>query len=113
MVDLQPYDGDPVGGSKLSWLGSREGVATARTGTLTGFTGTVKSGTPVSESDGKYVAYTAGGGLAGFVLHDTPIRDGQDSAVAILDRGRVRTDRLPVEFEAPADSGRFAFVSDS
>lgn len=113
MVDLQPYSGDPVAGSKLSWLGSREGVATARTGTLAGFTDTVKSGTPVSEDDGKYVAYDSESGLAGFVVYDTSISDGRDATVAILDRGRIRIDRLPVDFEAPADTGRFTFVSDS
>lgn len=118
MIDLQPYDGPSFGGGKMSWLGSREGVATARTGTLTGFTGDVKAGTPVSEVGGFYVAYDPedeGGAdaLVGFVLSDTSVRDGRDTVVAILDRGRIRTDRLPVEFTAPAESGRFTFVSDS
>ena len=120
MIDLQPYDGPSHGAGKLSWLGSREGVATARTGTLSGFTGEVKAGTPVSEGDGVYVAYDAGDGdenagnaLTGFVLSDVTVRSGRDAVVAILDRGRIRTDRLPVEFTAPAESGRFTFVSDS
>ncbi|RBP66431.1 hypothetical protein DFO66_103381 [Brevibacterium sanguinis] len=114
MVDLQPYDGTPVTGSKLSWLGSREGVATARTGTLAGFTGVVRSGTPVAEVAGEYVAYdSATNTLAGFVLHDTAIREGRDTPTAILDRGRIRVDRLPVAFTPPTDKGRFAFVSDS
>lgn len=118
MTDLQPHDGPSYGGSKLSWLGSREGVATARTGTLTGFTGTVVSGTPVAEVGGFYVAYDAAGddgteALAGFILSDVTVRDGRDTVVAILDRGRIRADRLPVEFTAPAESGRFTFVSDS
>lgn len=118
MIDMQPYDGTAVGGSKLSWLGSREGVSTARTGTLTGFTGVVKAGTPVARVDGSYVAYDPDGvdgseSLAGFVLSDAVIRDGRDVVVAILDRGRIRTDRLPVAFTPPAESGRFTFVSDS
>lgn len=118
MINLQPYDGPSHGAGKLSWLGSREGVATARTGTLTGFTGVVKAGTPVASVGGFYVAYDAAGedgseALAGFVLSDASVRDGEDTVVAVLDRGRIRTDRLPVEFTAPAESGRFTFVSDS
>ena len=113
MVDLQPVDGASIPGSKLSWLGSREGVSTAQTGTLTGFSGVVKSGTPVSADGGKYVAYDAESGLAGFVLSDVAVTAGRDNVVAILDRGRIRVDRLPVAFTAPAESGRFVFVSDS
>lgn len=109
MIDLQPYDGPSFSGGKMAWLGSREGVATARTGTLTGFSGVVVAGTPVTEEGGKYVAYD-GTDLAGFVLSDAPVRDGRDAVVAILDRGRIRVDRLPEAFTPPANSGRFTFV---
>lgn len=110
MVSLKPENGTPISGSKLSWLGSREGVATARTGTLSGLTGEVKSGTPVTETgDGMYGAYD-GSKLSGFVLHPVNVVAGAAESVAIIDRGRVRVDRLPAAFTPPANSGRFTFV---
>lgn len=109
-MNLTPIDGGSIDVDDLTWLGSREGVATARTGTLTGFTGDVLSGTPVTEdADGFYVAYD-GTNLAGFVIHGVTVAAGTVATVAILDRGRINTENLPVDFTPPADHGRFAFV---
>lgn len=103
-------------GGDLSWLGSRHGVATARTGTLkaSAFTDEiVRSGTPVTQGeDGLYVPYAGGPEVAptGFVINDV-IVDGADEPVAILDHGRIVVDKLPVEgFTLPTAPGAFTYL---
>lgn len=103
-------------GGDLSWLGSRHGVANARTVTLkaSAFTdGIVPSGTAVAEdTDGFCVPYTGAEGqdLVGFILNHTNIGDG-DEPVAVLDHGRVIVANLPdQDFEVPANTGSFVFV---
>ncbi|WP_054953085.1 hypothetical protein [Flaviflexus massiliensis] len=106
---------ETVAGGNLSWLGSRHGVANARTGTLktSAFTDKhVPSGTPVSvDTDGLYVPYTDGA-LTGFVINDSNV-EGGDEPVAILDHGRIRVANLPVEFTVPANAGAFIFVEEA
>lgn len=100
------------GGGDNSWLGSRRGVATARTVTLdaSAFTGpVVKSGTPVAITDGLAVPFTTGGTLAGFIVGDQSVAGG-DSTAPLLDHGRVIVAKLPVAFTAPATAGQFVFV---
>lgn len=110
---------ETVAGGNLSWLGSRHGVANARTGTLkaSAFTDKfVPSGTPVGlDTDGFYIPYTAAEGqvLTGFVINDANVADG-DEPVAILDHGRILVDNLPVEdFTVPANTGAFIFVKEA
>lgn len=104
------------GGGDHSWLGSRHGVETAQTITLEAdaFTvddGIVKSGTPIvrAAEGGMAGPYAGTGTLLGFVLEDTDISGG-DTPAAYLWHGRVKVDRLPVDFTPPADAGLFAFV---
>ena len=103
---------ETVAGGNLSWLGSRHGVATARTGTLkaSAFSeNIVRSGTPVSiDSDGLYVPYTDGV-LAGFVINNINV-EGGDEPVAILDHGRIVVGKLPVDFTIPDAPGAFTYL---
>jgi hypothetical protein len=108
-----------------SWLGSTHGTYNARTAKLriadfTATDGYIKSGTPVAEVDGFLVPFDAAAAdattgdalpaatLAGFILTDQPVIAGSPDTilnVPLLDHGRVRVDRLPVEgFTAPASS---------
>lgn len=102
-------------GGNLSWLGSRHGVANARTGTLKASAFTekfVKSGTPVAvDAEGLYVPYTAAEGqaIAGFIINDANVAAG-DEPVAILDHGRVIVAKLPVDFTVPDAPGAFIYV---
>lgn len=106
---------ETVAGGNISWLGSRHGVANARTGTLkaSAFTDKfVPSGTPVSvDTDGTYVPYTAAVDqvLTGFVINDADVTDG-DEPVAILDHGRIIAANLPVEFTVPTAPGAFTYL---
>lgn len=107
---------ESISGGDLSWLGSRHGVAEARTGTLkaSAFTaedGVVRSGTPVARgTDGLYVPYTGAEGtvVAGFVINDVVVD--VDEVVAILDHGRIVTANLPVDFTVPAETGAFIYL---
>lgn len=104
------------GGSDDRWLGSREGLATARTVTLDAAAfpagtypgGVVKSGTPIEKSGDLFVPYTAG--ELHFLATDQNVTNGNAVAPAI-DRGRIRTEFLPVAFTAPEGSSRFVFDS--
>lgn len=103
------------GGGDYSWLGSRRGVSTARSVTLSdaAFTGDVASGTPVAIVSGLAVPYNSAGSdgsqnLAGFVLGDHTVTG--DTTVPLLDTGRVIVANLPIAFTAPANAGSFVFV---
>lgn len=110
-----------------SWLGSRDGVEFAHSVTLNTslFTanthypnGFFPSGLPLGRvtATGLVGPYESGATdgrqtLIGFLLFSlrTP-KDGTSNVVgAALERGRVRTDRLPVAFTAPTTS-RFLFI---
>lgn len=92
------------GGDNRSWLGSAHGVEGARTVTLDGTkfaafkkNGTIPSGIPLKEADGKFEPVTDNGDkLAGFLLTAQEFKDGAGDVVApMLERGRVRVSRLP------------------
>lgn len=105
------------GGSDDRWLGSREGLATAQTVTLdadafpagTFEGGVVKSGTPLTKSGDLAVPYAGTGDLL-FLATDQNVTHG-DAVAPAIDRGRIRTEFLPVAFTAPEGSSRFVFVS--
>lgn len=89
-------------GDDLTWLDSKRGVDTARTGTvraasLTGYEvgDKVPSGIAVSlNSDHSYNVATDVDQVVGFLLTDH-IFYGDDLPVAIIDHGRIRAARLP------------------
>jgi hypothetical protein len=101
-----------------SWLGSTHGTYNARTAKLriadyTVTDGYIPSGTPVALVDGFAVPYDSAGTtgtevLGGFILTDQAVyADSPDTLinVPVMDHGRVRIGRLPVEgFTAPASS---------
>jgi hypothetical protein len=104
------------GGGDNSWLGSRHGVANARTVTLdadafTGLTdGIVPSGTPINVAGDLAVPFTdvAGAELA-FVIGTQSVADG-DATVPALDHGRVIVANVPGTFTVPATAATGAFV---
>lgn len=107
-------------GSDDRWLGSREGLATARTATLDAAAfpagtypgGVVRSGTPLARSGDLFVPFTddATQDLEGFLATDQNVTNG-NAVAPLIDRGRIRTAFLPVAFTAPAGASRFVFVS--
>lgn len=107
---------ESYGGGDDSWMGSRHGVDTAQTVTLdaSAFTVTddiVKSGYPVEfDATSGLAEPLTTGTLYGFVIGDHYIGNG-DTPVAVLERGRVIVDNLPVSFTPPADPGLFVFVA--
>lgn len=93
-----------------SWLGSTRGIRTNRTATLVAgdfadFTrdGYIPSGTAVTETEDGCIPYVAGAILSGFIFTDqiVPVNDEEFVNFPLVDFGRVRTERLPFEFEAP------------
>lgn len=104
------------GGGDNSWLGSRHGVANARTVTLdaaafTGLTdGLVPSGTPVNIAGDLAVPFTdtAGAELA-FVIGTQSVSDG-NATVPALDHGRIIVANVPGTFAVPATAAAGAFV---
>lgn len=109
---------EAFGEPDLSWLGSRRGVDTARTITLdhskfpAAVDGIVPAGTPVEAAGNGLYQPFGSGTLAGFTLNSVRVSLG-DESVALLDHGRVKTDKLPVEFTPPADPGQFVFVKEA
>lgn len=93
-----------------SWLGSTHGIGNARTETvdISAFTagthypdGYIPSGFPVAEVGGLLVPYditpattTGAGILAGHLLTDFRVAGTADLAAALLDHGRVKTDKI-------------------
>lgn len=111
-----------------SWLGSAHGTSAARSITLdvAEFTanthypdGYIPSGQPLAVVDGLAVPYASGGSggtnvLAGFLLSAVRVRAGATHVHgALLDHGRVITDRLPVAFTSAGatTTGQFVFVT--
>lgn len=88
-----------------TWLGSRHGTDVARTVTIdgaaaatAGFVDHIPSGIPlkVDAVSGKYQPVNAiGDVLAGFLLTAQSFDGSGDVVAPLLDRGRVRADRLP------------------
>ena len=93
-------------GDDQRWLGSRHGTDVARTVTIDGTTlaafaedGFVPSGIPLKETvGGKYAPVAAVDDvLAGFLLTPQSFSGTGDVIAPLLDRGRIRGDRLPDE----------------
>lgn len=109
-----------------SWLGSTHALYNARSvaPSLTAFplstytTGTVPSGTPLALVAGKAVPYDSGAvtgaeDLVGFLVTDQPAGPNGNGSWPLLDHGRIRVDRLPVSFAAPAAAGLFTYYDGS
>ena len=86
------------------WLGSAHGTEAAATVTIDGaslsaFDKVVPSGIPLKVgSGGKYVPVTAAGDtLAGFLLTRQDFDGSGDVVAPMIERGKVRVDRLPTE----------------
>ena len=115
---------ESFGQDDQSWLGSAHGTNAAQTDTLdaASFTkathypdGWLKSGLPLAKSGEKYVLWTAGAVLAGFLF--TTVRVPEDTAApvgaAILEHGRVKAAKLPVSVDADGQAtaaGRIIFA---
>lgn len=113
-----------------SWLGSTHAIYNARTVTVNvaAFTkathypeGFLPSGTPVALVGGLAVPYdkteatvTAAGILAGFLRDDMPVDDAayltgsRDVAAAMVDHGRIKSDRVPHGFVTPVAAAKRA-----
>lgn len=107
------------GGGDDSWLGSAHAVDNATSGTLNADEfdvedGIVLSGTPVAQGTGGPTSSSLlvpydGGDLAGFVIGDHSIADG-NKTVPILWHGRINVEDLPVdEFLEPVGNHQFTF----
>lgn len=122
---------ETIGTGDQSWLGE-SGPHKARSQALlkSAFTagthypnGYLPSGTAVAQftsgaNSGQYGPYTAGAAdgtqnLVGFVLTDSPVTSDAYINVALKDRGRINTNKLPLAFTAPASPGNFIFVTQS
>lgn len=87
------------------WLGSAHGTESAATVTIDGASlsafaeaGVVPSGIPLKASGDKYVPVTAAGDtLAGFLLTRQDFDGSGDVVAPMIERGKVRVDRLPTE----------------
>lgn len=85
------------------WLGSAHGTESAATVTIDGaslsaFDKVIPSGIPLKVSGGKYVPVTAvGDTLAGFLLTRQDFDGTGDVVAPMIERGKVRVDRLPEE----------------
>lgn len=112
---------ESFGQDDQSWLGSAHGTNAAQTITVdvTSFTagthypeGSLKSGLPLAESGGKYVLWTTGEDLAGFLL--TAVKaSAANVGAALLEHGRVKVDKLPVSVDAAGQAtaaGRIIFA---
>jgi hypothetical protein len=120
---------ETIGTGDQSWLGE-SGPHKARSQALlvSGFTaatdypnGYIPSGFPVGvvTASGEYAPYDAAAtdgtqGLAGFVYTDSKVSTGDTYVnVALIDRGRININKLPVDFTPPADPGNFVFLTQS
>lgn len=111
---MPKYTVETYGSGDMSWLGSTHGIGNARTVLVDpkNFTkathypnGYIRSGQPVTlDTNGIAAPYTGAEGetFDGFILTDQ-VTDGEVTfAAPLLDHGRVRVTRLPVDFTAPA-----------
>ena len=111
------FSSETFGNGDQSWLGSAHGIANCRTEALdvSAFTagthypdGYIPSGTAVSKVGGVLVPYdpTAETGnadsFAGHVFTDQKVTGDAHLNVPVLDHGRVKADKVPGTFEAPA-----------
>lgn len=119
---------ETIGTGDQSWLGE-SGPHKARSQALlvSLFTagtdypnGYIPSGYPIGQvtASGEYGPYKSGAtdgtqNLVGFVLTDSKVGSDTHVNVALIDRGRINTNRLPVSFTAPADPGHFVFLTQS
>lgn len=119
---------ETIGTGDQSWLGE-SGPHKARSQALlvSGFTaatdypdGYIPSGFPVGQvtASGEYAPYDSAAtdgtqNLAGFVYTDSKVGADPYVNVALIDRGRINVNRLPVSFTAPADPGNFVFLTQS
>lgn len=116
MTQLQRFS-ESFGGTDQRWLGSREGLDTARTVTLDHdswegkvVNGRLKGGEAIAynTSTHKYVPYASGGTngtnkVSGFLKTDWPFRVGGGDVVApMIDRGRIIIKYLPSTVAAAA-----------
>jgi hypothetical protein len=120
---------DTVGTGDQSWLASLHAVREARSGTLdtSAFTkathypnGYFISGLPLGQITATklYAPYNSGAAdgtqtLAGFLVFDVPTDGVEDLNAAILDHGRIYTDKLPIAgiTAATATSGQFVMLT--
>lgn len=86
------------------WLGSAHGTESAATvtidgGSLSAFDNVIPSGIPLKVgAGGKYVPVSAAGdALAGFLLTRQDFDGSGDVVAPMIERGKVRVDRLPDE----------------
>lgn len=97
------------GGGDDTWLKSRDGVNVAQTATLDldAFDGDyVASGTPVQKDGDLHVPYAGDAATLRFVLGSHDKADG--GTVAVIHRGYIIVDNLPVDFTAPSGT-QFTF----
>lgn len=115
---------ESFGQDDQSWLGSAHGTNAAQTITLdvSTFTkathypdGWLKSGLPLAKSGNKYVLWAPAANLAGFLFTTVrvPVSTATPVGAAILERGRVKTAKLPVSVDAAGQAtaaGRIIFA---
>ena len=115
---------ESFGGGNTTWLDSAHGTDHGATATfvVSNFTaathypdGRVPSGLPVNAEDRADLKPWTGaaGEVLGFVLFDQPVAGQTKFAVPVILHGRVRTERLPVEFTVPTSATAFVFNTGS
>lgn len=110
---------ETYGAGDQSWLGSTHGIGNCRTATLdvSAFTaathypdGYIPSGTPLNVADEGAATPWAGTGRLGFLFTDQPVHGTGDIPAPVLRHGIVKADRVPGDFEFPANAPGFTFV---
>lgn len=114
-----------IGTGDMSWLASDHGITNARTATIdvAAFTakthypnGYLPSGLPVNAADeGAVKPWTGGDGeQLGFLLTDQSVGVDEKLPAPVLRHGLVKTNRLPVDFTAPAaGAAGFTFIKEA
>lgn len=118
------YRSETITTGDQSWLGSVHALYNARSvaadpaqfPVATYTTGVVPSGTPLGiiTTTGKVGPYATAAtdgrqNLKGFLVTDQPAGPNGNASWPMLEHGRIRTERLPVAFTAPATPGLFTF----
>jgi len=116
---------ETIGSGDMSWLGSAHGIHNCRTETIdvSAFTkathypdGYIPSGTPVSKVDGVLVPYDPtedtgnADSFAGHIFTDQAVVGDADIPAPLLDHGRVKADKVPGTFTAPASQPNTTIV---